>query len=247
MQEDKTAPVWEHISELRRTLIHVFLCILVGFCLCFLFYQQIFNFLTHPLQKTSTSGSGLLVLGPLEGISIAFKVCFWLGVVLSSPAWGFTLLRFIVPALRKEERSLLFPFIILSYLFILIGFASAYFMTIPLANTYLQTFNASLGVNLWTLSNYLDYTFFLLLANGIAFEMGLLLLFLVHIRILTAELMIAKRRHMIVLAFILGAFLTPPEILTQLMLALPLIILYELAILYAKYRRVVLMGHSDMN
>lgn len=309
MQEDNgTAPVWEHISELRRTFIQIVLCVLIGFSLCFLFYQHIFSFLTDPLQQTAAEGSlhkqelkrerllnvdskdilytpspsalslqlsagsrqleggaflippggyidfdrvtkneGLIVLGPLEGMATAFKVCFWLGLLLSSPAWGFLLLRFIAPALKEEERQLVLPFISLSSLFILLGFSLAYWITIPLANLYLKAFNSSIGVNLWTLANYLDYTFFLLVANGIACELGLILFFLVHLGVLTADTMIAKRRHMVVIAFILGALLTPPEILTQFMLALPILVLYELTILYAKYKKRSLVRDSDMH
>lgn len=176
----------------------------------------------------------LVIFGPIEGMLIALKVCFWCGIAFTSPLWAFFLLRFILPALQPQEHSLILPFLVLSGIFITLGITLAYFVTIPIANSYLMTFNSSVGVNLWSLSNYLDYTLFLLLANAVAFELAVVLFFLVHLGILRAETMTAKRRHMIVAAFIIGALLTPPDVLTQLMLALPLIGLYELILLYAR-------------
>src|SRR5204863_41436 len=112
-----------------------------------------------------------------------------------------------------------------------------YYVTLPLANQYLFLFNNSIGQNAWTLIHYVQYVLFLCLGHAIAAELGLLLLTLVHFRFLSPDWLIAKRRYMIVLAFVLGAFLTPPDVLTQLLLALPLIALYEVAIWYAKWRQ----------
>lgn len=188
------------------------------------------------LDIDKTIGSDLVLFGPTEGMLTAFKVSFWLGLLLSSPLWGTFFFRFVLPALYPHEKQLLTLFLAGTLAALLAGFSFAYFVTIPLANSYLESFNAAIGRNLWSLSHYLDYTLMLMIANGFAFEMGLALFFLVHMGILTADWMVAKRRHMIVTAFILGALLTPPDVPTQLMLAIPLIGLYELAILYAKLR-----------
>lgn len=181
----------------------------------------------------------LVILSPIEGMITSFKVSLWIGFVATSPLWIYFLLQFILPALNFRERKALCPFLAFSLLFISMGFFFAYYVTIPLANAYFILFNEGIGLNLWSLSNYLDYTLFLLLSNGLAFELGLVLFFLVHLGLLSAETMIEKRRHMIVAAFILGALLTPPDVLTQLMLAIPLIALYEATILYARFRKVI--------
>lgn len=176
----------------------------------------------------------LVLLGPLEGLLIAIKVSLWLGIVITSPLWLFVLLKFIAPALRKSERRLLGPFILLSLAFIVSGLAFAYYMTIPLSNQYLMAFNETIGSNLWSLSHYLDYTLFLLLANALAFELGALGFFAVQLGLISAESLISKRRVAILGAFILGALLTPPDVLSQILLAIPLIALYESMILYAR-------------
>lgn len=189
-------------------------------------------YLEHTQQKPS-----LVMLSPLEGMITSFKMSFWIGLIGTSPLWMFFILRFLMPALSPKERTLLFPFLTLSILFLLLGLMFAYFITIPFANSYLQLFNAEIGTNLWTLSHYMDYTLMLLLATAFVFELCLLLLFLVHFGIFTPEALIDKRRHMIVAAFILGAILTPPDVLTQFLLAIPLIGLYELTILYGRIRK----------
>jgi sec-independent protein translocase protein TatC len=178
----------------------------------------------------------LVVLGPLEGMLASLKVSFWVGLVGTSPIWLYFVLQFIMPALHPKEKLLLWPFLILSVLFLTIGGLFAYFVTIPLANIYLQTFNSAIGINLWSLVSYLDYTLTLIMANALACEICLLLLFAVHYGFVSTESLTAKRRHMIVAAFILGAILTPPDVLTQFMLAIPLIALYEMSILYSKIK-----------
>lgn len=184
--------------------------------------------------KKTVPTTALVLLGPLEGMLTALKTSFWLGGVLTSPLWLLVCMQFIAPALRASEKRLILPFLITSLAFILLGCAFAFMLTIPLANTYLIAFNQEIGTNLWSLTHYLDYTVFLLLANGLSFELCAVGLFAVQLGLITAESLIAKRRIAIVCAFVLGALLTPPDILTQVMLAIPLMLLYEAVILYAR-------------
>lgn len=178
----------------------------------------------------------LVVLGPLEGMAIALKTALWVGIALTAPLWGLFVARFVAPGLRTSEKRMGGLFVIASAVFMALGALFAYSVTIPLANVYLTQFNAVIGENWWTLSHYLDYTLFLLVANATAFEFGVIGLFAVHYGMVTAEFLVHYRRHAILLAFILGAILTPPDIVTQLMLAIPLIGLYELVIFYARLR-----------
>lgn len=178
----------------------------------------------------------LVVLGPLEGFLIALKTSFWSGLFISSPIWLLVLSQFFMPGLHPHERRLILPFIATSILFILMGCLFAYLFTIPLANQYLFAFNNTIGTNLWSLSNYLDYTLFLVMANGIAFELGAIGVFAVHLQFITAKGLIANRRYAILGAFVAATILTPPDILTQFMLAIPLCLLYEALIVYARLK-----------
>lgn len=289
---------WDHLDDLRRTILFVFGCILLGTIGSFYFSQEVIALLTQPLTQLEKPSSPLhhlemhrerilnagsiqqtyiasenttvvflakgaqeisakhydlppgsfieieqtidhpplILLGPLDGMITAFKLSLWIGIVGTSPFWIFALLRFMAPGLEVAEKKLLGIFLGLSFISMGMGLFFGWNVTIPVANQYLQAFNGSIGTNLWTLASYLDYTFVLLVANAFAFELGLGLLFLVHIGVLSKDSLVAKRRHAILAAFILGALLTPPDIMTQILVALPLITLYESAILYARFQ-----------
>ncbi len=179
----------------------------------------------------------LVLLSPIEGLMMVIKTCCWVSLLATSPLWLFLFLRFIAPALGHHERLLILPFITLSTLFSFGGALFAYTITIPLSNTYLNTFNATIGVNLWSFTHYLNYTWLLILANSISFEFFVILLFLVHYGLISAEGMRRYWKGVCVAIFILSALLTPPDVLTQVLLAFPLLGLYEVAILYAKIRQ----------
>lgn len=176
----------------------------------------------------------LAILNPMEGVIVTFKICFWTGLVGSSPFWIYCLLQFVAPGLYLEERRKIIPFVIFSFIALFFGAAFAYFVTIPVANHYFISFNSTIGINLWSLSSYVSYSLLLLLANAIGAEIALILFFLIHLGWVTVNHLVRFRRYAIVLAFIIGAILTPPDILTQFLLAIPLLLMYEIAVCYAK-------------
>jgi sec-independent protein translocase protein TatC len=186
---------------------------------------------------SSEPSTPLALLSPLEGMKTTLKVCFWMGLVLTSPFWLFFIIQFIIPAIKRSQRRLLLPFLALSLVFLSTGALFAKHITLPLANEMLYSFNAEIGMNIWSYASYVDYTLLLMLANALAFEITLVLFFCVHIGLMTPEFMQSKRRAMILTAFIVGALLTPPDVLTQIMLAIPLIGMYELALIYARLRQ----------
>lgn len=279
--------VWDHLDDLRATLIRILVIIIAGICFCFCFYQPIFQVLTagwqtengltryplhyervinhqnrpaplrlpegamtldgdnaqtyqlepgHSLDYQIISSNNLLIFGPLDGLVLTLKVCFWMSLALTSPFWGWTLMQFVIPGLRREEKSLMIPFLTGSVLCLALGAAVAYTITLPLSNRYLSAFNATIGLNAWSLNHYIDYTLLLFTGHAVAFELGLILFMLVHLGWSSVQTLVEKRRYMILLAFILGALLTPPDVASQILLAVPLIILYELAILYGKIK-----------
>jgi sec-independent protein translocase protein TatC len=143
---------------------------------------------------------------------------------------------FISPALHPKEKVRTMPILILLSVFLFAGLAFAKWVTIPFANQYFFQFDETLGANHWNLSSYIDYTVGLLVANGVAFQMGALLLGLIHHGLITTSQLQRFRKIGIVAIFIISAILTPPDVFTQLMMAIPLMIIYELGILWAKFR-----------
>lgn len=300
---------WDHLDELRSTLIKIAWIVLIGTTTAFIFHQPILHFLTKPLQtlapfhhssleaydvkihrsintgndfetfelpeggslkylspqvrnigkdqyylpphsyvdwEQAKPAQNLLILGPIEGFSMSLKISLWLGLAGTSPLWLYFIFQFIAPALHQREKLLALPFFGLSLLFISLGVYFAYVITIPLANGYFFTFNENLGLNLWSFTNYIDYTLLLILSNAVAFELFAAILLLVHYGFLKAQMMKDKRKHVIVAAFILGALLTPPDVLSQLLMAIPMIILYEFTIFYASFRESLSLN-SDAN
>lgn len=200
---------------------------------------------THPLYKLGPGETliydqpvdlPLLVMGPVEGIMLVFKACFWLSFALTSPIWGWVWLQFALPGIREKEKAILIPFLLCSIICMICGCLFAHWVTLPIANGYLYLFNTTVGQNAWTLNHYINYVLLLSLGHAVAAEIALLLLMLVHYRLLSSQWLVSKRKVMIIGAFILGAIVTPPDVLTQVMLALPLMGIYELAIYYAKWR-----------
>ncbi len=244
----------DHLEDLRSTLIKCLITVAVAFLACFVFYEPLLRWIelpfidTRPVEnfkivhQTATEisieriGPPLMILGPLEGISIAIKVCLWGALALAAPFWGYFLLQFATPGMHSHERNMVIPFALLSLLAMGLGAIFAQHFTLPLSNTFLMNFNQSIGLNFWTLEQTLDYTIVLLLAHMIAFELIAILLLLTHYRWIGPDQLKSHRKGAILSSLILGALLTPPDVLTQILLAAPLIASYELAIWYAGYR-----------
>ena len=180
--------------------------------------------------------SPLFILSPLEGLSVAFKTSLFLGFLGTSPLIFFMVFNFLRPAMRQKEKKLIFPFLFLSLCFLCMGLYVGFFFTTPLANYFLYNFNQSIATNFWTLDSYLSYSLFILISHALAFESAVLLFFLVHIGVITAEQMSSKRRFIYVLSFVFGAILTPPDVFTQIIMASLLISFYEMGIFYAYLR-----------
>jgi sec-independent protein translocase protein TatC len=222
-------PFWDHVEELRKIVVRSGWVVLFFTLLAFCFHKQIFSALLAPLAI-----EGLYFLNPIEGFSIAAKLSLWVGITLSSPFWLYFILTFFLPALKPRERRLLFPFLLLSLLFAVGGILFAYTITLPLVMQFFQKFNSELGENLWSAAKTFDLILGLILAHGIVFELYVVLLLLIRFRLLSYSLLKKVRRGVIVAIFVLAALLTPPDVLSQLLLAFPMLLLFESAILYAR-------------
>lgn len=237
MPDADQATLGEHLEALRQTLIRVLIVIGAGSVICFLGYRQLVDLLTYPFQMLPNA-QPLVLLGPADGFSIALRLSFWCSLTVTSPVWLYLIFRFLQPALMAHERHTLMLFSIVSAVFMALGILFAYYVTIPIANQSLFAFNATMGQNLWSLNHYIDYTILLLLATVLSFELAALFMILVHTGKISANWLQSQRRVMIVCIFVLSALLTPPDVLTQLLMAVPLILFYEVLVLFARYRKI---------
>lgn len=231
--EEKELTLWEHVGELRASLLRALIVSLMGMGIILFFSKEILLYFESLLPDELNS---LAFFSPQEGMITVFKLSFWTGLFLTAPYSLFELLSFIAPALNKELKNLLLPFSFLSFLFMSLGLLLCLFFTLPLANNYLFLFNSEIGTNLWGFSAYFNYVLLLLFAHVTTFFLGSVLLLLVHLRILKNTQLESKRRHAIVLSLIIAALITPPDVLTQVIVAIPLYGFFEMAVLYAKIR-----------
>ena len=238
-------PFTEHLAELRNRIGKSLLAILVASIACFFFAQPLFDLLTLPLeqanlelQKKATEQVHQLKLigtGPAEAFIVKLKVALGAGVILASPILFFQLWCFIAPGLHEHERRLAAPFVILSTLFFLLGVLFCFEGVLPFAFRFFIDEYASIKVAPdIRIGEYLSFTVRILLIFGAVFELPILSYFLARMGLLTSEWLVTKGRYGIVVIFVTAAILTPPDVITQCLLAGPLIVLYGLCIAVAK-------------
>jgi sec-independent protein translocase protein TatC len=235
-------PLLAHLVELRRRLIYSLVAILVGFIVSYAFAPQIYAFLVHPLADATVGEQRRLIYtGLTEAFLTYVKLALWTGSFLACPVVATQIWLFVAPGLYKNERRAFLPFLIATPLFFLAGAALAYYMVFPLAWKFFLSFEmpASAGglpIQLEArVSEYLSLSMTVIFAFGIAFELPVILVLLTRVGILSAAKLSQFRRYAVVLIFIAAAVLTPPDVFSQLSLALPMMALYELSIFGAKW------------
>lgn len=230
--DDSRAPLMDHIIELRKRLIWSFAALGISFVICLYFAHPILGFLVHPLQA---AGQKRIVYTEVYGgFFVEVKVAFFAGLMLSFPVIANQLWQFIAPGLYRKEKRALRPFLIATPILFLMGAALARFVAIPLALKYLYSFSGDLGgvqqEALPELSNYLSFTMQFLFGFGVAFLLPVLLMLLERAGIVTRTQLIKFRRYAIVVNFGIAMVLSPPDATSMMLMALPLVFLYEIAI-----------------
>ena len=240
-------PLLAHLIELRRRLIYALVAILVGFVISYFFAPQIYAFLVRPLAEASpalTAGGEprrLIYTGLTEAFLTYVKLALWTGSFLACPVVATQIWMFVAPGLYKNERRAFLPFLIATPLFFLSGAAMAYYMVFPLAWKFFLSFEipaspGGLPIQLEArVSEYLSLSMTVIFAFGLAFELPVILVLLARVGILSAAQLSKFRRYAIVLIFVAAAILTPPDVFSQLSLAIPMMALYELSIFGAKW------------
>ena len=231
--DDTQAPLLEHLIELRRRLFYCLLTIFVAFGVCYYFAEDVFSFLVQPLLA---AGQKKVIFTQLfEAFFVRVKVAFFAAMMVSFPVLANQLWQFVAPGLYRNEKKALLPFILATPVLFTMGAALAYFVTIPVALHFLLGFQGNFGgiqqEALPSVGNYLSFVMQFLFAFGIAFLLPILLMLLERAGIVTRKQLVSARRYAIVAAFGLAAVLTPPDIGSQFLLAIPLIFLYELALI----------------
>ncbi len=223
---EKRMPFLDHLEELRWRIIWSLLAVVAAAVGCYFFVDQIVALLVHP----APGDIKLIFLSPTEAFMTYLKVAGYAGLVVAFPfvAWQFW--RFVVPGLYAKERKAVGPIVLFTVLCFLVGALFAYFLIIPFGLKFLLSYQSSFLVANITIGKYLSFVVTMLLVFGLVFELPVLAYFLSLIGLLTPQFLRSKRRYGILIIFIVAAILTPPDAFTQLMLAIPLLFLYEISI-----------------
>lgn len=225
----------EHINEIKNRVVYclIFFVIVFGFAYCF--SQEITSFLLNPLAKTSKEGLKVIYTGLGEAFFTYIGVSLYSAFFVSMPFFLLQMYRFTSPGLYHNEKKMLKPLIVSASILFYAGICFAYFFVFPLAWEFFASFqyaNINLSLLLETrISEYVDFAFKIMLAFGMAFELPVLLIILLMLDLISLEALRSRRRHAIVIMFVVAAIVTPPDIISQICLALPLILLYEISII----------------
>ncbi|MBX2833556.1 MAG: twin-arginine translocase subunit TatC [Micavibrio sp.] len=243
MSEDKGSPFLSHVVELRKRLIWVFLIMALGTAGCFVFVEEIYSFLVYPLAGAMGEGDShrLIYTGLTEAFFTYLKVAFFAGIFLTFPVLLLQIWLFIAPGLYKNEKGAFLPFLIATPILFFLGGVMVYEVVLPLALPFFLSFQTSgtetaLPIQLEArVSEYLDLIMTLIFAFGLCFQLPVLLTLLGKVGIIRAEHLSRFRKYAVIIVFALAAFLTPPDVVSQVALAVPLLGLYELSILLIRY------------
>ncbi len=225
----------DHLEELRSRLIKIFIAIGIGFCISYFFSKQLFYFLTLPLLEVLPKDNSLIFTALPEAFFTYLKISFFAGVFLAAPYIFYQLWKFISPGLYPEEKKYVIPFVIVSTIFFVAGVSFGYFIVFPFGFKFFIGFQNDYIKALPTLKQYLGFSMKLLFAFGIVFEMPVIMYFLAKIKLVNSSMLTKNRKYTILLIFVAAAILTPPDVFTQILMAFPLIILYELSIIIVKF------------
>ncbi|MDR2161919.1 MAG: twin-arginine translocase subunit TatC [Desulfovibrio sp.] len=226
-------PLRDHLAELRRRLIRIFLLALAGFLAAYPFGKEIYDLLLIPLLKVLPISSKLIYTSVPEAFFTYMKTAFLAGLFAASPLIFYQIWAFVAPGLYREEKAFLLPLAAVSAICFLGGGAFCFFLVFPLAFELFMSYTTDTVQAMPTLHEYLSFVLHLLVPFGLVFEMPLVSFFLSRLGLISALGMRRIRRYAVLIIFIVAAVLTPPDVFSQLLMAGPMLLLYEVSILIA--------------
>jgi sec-independent protein translocase protein TatC len=234
-QKEDKMPLTSHLEELRKRLVRILIAVGIAFLGCFAFKEEIFRIVAQPLISVLPPGSHMVYTGLPEAFFTYIKVSLYAGIFVASPVVLYQVWKFISPGLFPKEKKFVAPFVITSTMLFIGGVCFGYFLVLPSAYKFFLEFTTDFLKPMLSMREYLTLTLKLLLAFGIIFEIPVFLFFMTKIGLVTPRKLARMRRYAIVACFIVAAIITPtPDAFTQCMMAIPMVILYEVGIIVSR-------------
>lgn len=221
---------WDHLQELRWRVLKGLVAVAVGFGVAYYFSNEILAFLVLPLIKVLPPGQRLIFTGLPEGFLIHLKIALGGGIFLAAPFWLYQFWSFVAPGLYQRERRWVVGLAGGASILLFLGACFGYFVVFPVAFSFFLSFGGDLMMPLPAAGSYFSLTLSLLLAFGLIFQLPLVLLFLGELGVISASTLSQKRKYAVLAIFVVSAILTPPEVMSQIIMAVSLIVLYELSL-----------------
>ena len=235
MSVEDTQPLIAHLIELRKRLLNSIIAVIVIFLALVYFANDIYQLVSAPLIKQLPHGATMIATDVASPFFTPIKLTFMVSLILSAPVILYQVWAFVAPALYKHERRLVMPLLVSSTLLFYIGMAFAYFVVFPLAFGFL-THAAPVGVLVSTdIKSYLDFVMSLFIAFGVSFEVPVAIVLLCWVGVTTPDDLRKKRPYVLVGAFVVGMLLTPPDVFSQTLLAIPMYCLFEVGLFFSRF------------
>ena len=234
MNEDNKIPFTEHLEELRKRLIISVIAVGAGFIIAYCIKEWLFDVLTQPLLSAMKPGEKLIYTSLPEAFFTYLRIALFAGVIIAAPVILYQFWMFVAPGLYHKERRLLLPILFFSVIFFIGGTLFGYFVVFPIGFKFFLSFTTDTIRPLPAMREYLNIASTFLLAFGLIFELPLFLIFFVKLGIISIDFLTRNRKYAILVIFIIAAILTPPDVVSQTLMAVPMIVLYEIGIIGAR-------------
>ncbi len=233
---EEKMPFTSHLDELRKRLVRILIAVGIGFGACWFVREWLFQIITAPLVRVLPQNSYMIYTSLPEAFFNYMKISFYASLFLTSPFTLYQLWKFVSPGLYQKEKKYVAPFVISSTILFVGGVLFGYYLALPPAYSFFVEFSSDFLKPMFSLKEYLSLSLKLLLVFGLSFELPVFIFFMAKIGIVSSKTLAKQRRYAILIIFIAAAVLTPsPDAITQIIMAIPLMILYEFSIFIAKF------------